>query len=441
MPKIYLIKEGQPENTAMLQALYSRSNQSVQDHLDRATKENSSKFMERYYIGYNHASIGDCGTITIFFEDVSILAAKAIQDNPLYNGQETSTRYMDFSQRRMATHNDSGEAESIQAEHISIYEDVSEVLYKVFIARHPYQQDMISADYDRAISAKVFDVARGYLPAGATTQLSWHGTLSSIRQHIKRLENHPLEEIRLIATETLEKIKAEYPASFTEKHPVNNLGVDKIYQAELMLDQYSEPKEEYYADPELFHGLFDSALYESKYESSRTVTERPEYTQLPRSMMDLGTLTTRFLLDYGSFRDIQRHRNGLCRIPLLTMDNGVDPWYDANLEMAADRIERKWQNLKSRIDAMTCNRWDLQYYIPMRYQVKTELIYSLPQLVYVLELRAGAHVHPTLRTKMISLNRRLASMGSTRTSPALYVDTSPSSFNIARGKQTITEKT
>src|SRR5437763_1144731 len=89
-----------PETAAMLQALYSRSSASVSTHIERVAS-GSSNFMESYYVGYGHASIGDCGFTTIFVEDVSLLACKAIQDTPLFSGQETSTRYIDFSSQRI----------------------------------------------------------------------------------------------------------------------------------------------------------------------------------------------------------------------------------------------------------------------------------------------------------------------------------------------------
>ncbi|MCI5138224.1 MAG: hypothetical protein D3922_07370, partial [Candidatus Electrothrix sp. AR1] len=93
MMKIFINDEFDPESSAMMQALYSRSSSSVENHIEQVRKTGSSNFMKSYYVGYGHASIGDCGTTTLFIESVSILAAKAIQDNPLYSGQETSTRY------------------------------------------------------------------------------------------------------------------------------------------------------------------------------------------------------------------------------------------------------------------------------------------------------------------------------------------------------------
>lgn len=57
-----------PEDEAMLQALHSRSAEGVKSHLERLAKVGSGKFMESFYVGYGHKSIGDCGTITLFIE-------------------------------------------------------------------------------------------------------------------------------------------------------------------------------------------------------------------------------------------------------------------------------------------------------------------------------------------------------------------------------------
>ena len=121
MSDIFVIDDQHPEDLAMLQALYSRSPASVTTHLDRLQKSGSGKFMDQYYVGYGHASIGDCGATTIFIEQVSMLVAKAVQDNPLYNGQEASTRYLDFSKQSVVDPYDHPASAKIQARWIQIY--------------------------------------------------------------------------------------------------------------------------------------------------------------------------------------------------------------------------------------------------------------------------------------------------------------------------------
>ena len=71
--KIKIIDELLPEDVAMLQALYSRSPASVDSHLDKVEEVGSGNFMDRYYVGYGHRSIGDCGTTTMFIEDLYAL--------------------------------------------------------------------------------------------------------------------------------------------------------------------------------------------------------------------------------------------------------------------------------------------------------------------------------------------------------------------------------
>ena len=92
MANIYIYDEFNPEDTAMMQALYSRSPKSVVEHVKEVKSSGSGEFMKTFYVGYGHLSIADCGSTTIFIEQISILADKAVQDWQLYSGQETSTR-------------------------------------------------------------------------------------------------------------------------------------------------------------------------------------------------------------------------------------------------------------------------------------------------------------------------------------------------------------
>ncbi len=103
----------------MLQALYSRSPKSVHEHLAKVRKDGSGNFMSQFYVGYGHKSIGDCGTTSIFIEGLSMLAAKAIQQWPLYSGQEASTRYMDFSQAHCVF--ETPEEDGIQQQWMRLY--------------------------------------------------------------------------------------------------------------------------------------------------------------------------------------------------------------------------------------------------------------------------------------------------------------------------------
>src|SRR3989344_1423089 len=96
--QVYVLDTGaviNAEAEAMLQALHSRSIGGLRHHLDILEEKGADNFMKNFYVGYGHKSIGDCGSTSLFIEGISMLTAKAIQDWPLYSGQESSTRYID----------------------------------------------------------------------------------------------------------------------------------------------------------------------------------------------------------------------------------------------------------------------------------------------------------------------------------------------------------
>jgi hypothetical protein len=70
MKEIIIVDDQKPEVIAMLQALYSRSPKSVKEHLNVVGKKGPEGFMSTYYVEYGHKSIGDCGTTTLFIENV-----------------------------------------------------------------------------------------------------------------------------------------------------------------------------------------------------------------------------------------------------------------------------------------------------------------------------------------------------------------------------------
>lgn len=81
-----------PELKAMTMARYSRDVGSVMNRLPTeeqiADSSKTKDNMQKYYIGYGHKSVGQLAGTDIFFEGVSQIAAKAIENHPLYNGQK-----------------------------------------------------------------------------------------------------------------------------------------------------------------------------------------------------------------------------------------------------------------------------------------------------------------------------------------------------------------
>lgn len=438
MPSVFLHDEFDPESMAMLQALYSRSAESVEKHVEKLKASGSSSFMERYYVGYGHASIGDCGTTVLFIEGVSILCDKAIQDNPLYSGQETSTRYIDFSQQIPIDPVGVPESERIQSAWLEFYTKSTPRVREYLSDRFPRKADESKKAWEKAIRARAFDIMRGYLPAGVTTQLSWTTNLRQAYDRLSLLRFHPLEEVRGVADQCFDILKEHYPSSFSFADDADRDAYYQLLSQDLHYSHYTD--HDFNEDTFTYETDIDTEQIEQ--EAPTELTQRPMNTCLPRYLSRYGRFTCRFLLDYGSFRDLQRHRNGLCRIPLLTGDSGFRSWYIRQLppdvrEKAETLVRDQWQSLAHIQKKYRVPKTLIQYYYPLGANVLCELVYDLPQMVYVAELRSGLSVHPTLRAIAHKMHAALV-----ETIPHLKLHTvlSEDIWHIGRGFQDIEAK-
>ncbi len=203
MPDIFVIDDASPEDLAMIQALYARSSTTARDHRRRVEEVGSGKFNQNYVVNYNHKSIADCGSTTIFSEGVSMLAAKAIQDWPLYSGQETSTRALNMADCQLVDPVGTAESSAILARWMAFYMSSVGPVEDHVRRTYPRREDESATIYDRAVMARVFDILRGFLPAGLKTQVSWHTNLRQAGDHLSWMRFHPLVEVRELAEKAL----------------------------------------------------------------------------------------------------------------------------------------------------------------------------------------------------------------------------------------------
>ena len=429
MSKIFIYDEFNPEDTAMMQALYSRSPQSVVEHAEKVKQTGSGKFMERFYVGYGHASIADCGSTTLFIEQISILADKIVQDWPLYSGQETSTRYVDMSKQPIIDPAGTTESKTILDKWMRFYLASMEGVQAHLKNQYPKKPEEKEDVYEKAIQARSFDILRGFLPAGITTQLSWHTNLRQAWDKLTLMVHHPLPEARAIANDILIKLKDRYPHSFCFQ-PTE----EQENYKEQMMTKYAYYKP-LYLTPEF---SYTTTIEVEQLNQYRDILTRPPKTGLPHFLTELGQITFDFLLDYGSFRDIPRHRNGVCRLPLLTMENGFQQWYLAQLpENIREQALTLIAEQKQAVEKLNISPEERQYYIALGFLVPCRVTYGLPAAVYVLELRSGVPVHPTLRRVAHKMHQALLEI---YPDLKLLTDLNPDDWDVRRGAQDIIQK-
>jgi thymidylate synthase ThyX len=429
-PRIFVIDDQNPEDVAMMQALYSRSSASVSEHLAKVKAVGSGKFMESFYVGYGHESIGDCGSTTIFIEGVSMLADKAIQDWPLYSGQETSTRYIDMSKQPIEDPIGTPESKAILDRWMDFYLNEQKAVgnhVKSVFPRKPEEDEKI---YEKAVKARTFDILRSFLPAGITTQLAWHTNLRQAARKLALLRHHPDTTIRALSERILGELKQRYPHSFSHK----------LYESQEEYRAAMAKKYTYFNPttcPE--KAVLKTAITSQDLEPYQDAfTKRPAKSELPIFLLDLGLVNFEFQMDFGSFRDLQRHRNGVCRMPLLTTNFGFHPWYLNQLpESVRSEAETLIKEQTEAIEKITSDELVKQYYISMGFRVPCHVAYGLPAALYTIELRSGKTVHPTLRLVAQDMARALQTQFPTLT---VHADFESDDWDVRRGKQDITSK-
>ena len=93
---VYAVIGAPPEIQAYALAKYSRSAQQLRESIDELSTQRAEQFLNTFYFQYGHRSIADLAHIALAIENISMLAAFHVVDEPLWDGQERSSRYQDF---------------------------------------------------------------------------------------------------------------------------------------------------------------------------------------------------------------------------------------------------------------------------------------------------------------------------------------------------------
>ena len=216
MPKrsVYAVVNVPPEIGAYATVRFSRSPDSLRESIEwiyrqsaAAASGSAENFLDTYYFQYGHRSIADCGHVMLALEQWSQLMAEEVEDEPLWDGQEQSTRYQDFSRPRFWKPHDWMDRELMERYLETIHElyagyaDLAEHMFRVFSARTPKPPEMKQGDYERTLRARAFDVARYLLPMATLTNVGQTTSIRVLERQICRLLASRYPEIRLLAAQ------------------------------------------------------------------------------------------------------------------------------------------------------------------------------------------------------------------------------------------------
>lgn len=450
MPVIYALSHVPPEVSAYGMAKYSRSSASMRDSLLELSQQKAQAFLNTFYFSYGHASIADLAHVPLAVEDISLLAAMEVVDEPLWDGQERSTRYQDFSESPYYT--PANVPDSYSADALSLF-----ALYRSLFAdaethlkhRHPKPDAMKPLSYGRTIRARAFDLARFALPLATLTSLGQVTNARVLELQIRRLMASPLAEIRHIADGMRAAATEIPPFNLLEARlhhlgiPVSRAVLDEMNPGPITptLTKYTDPDDmtlrirarvkalvrDHFSgvtpaqspvelhrlgDPmtDLLAGLVyqESALSYQAILTQLAAFSEPEKRDLvgeflafrgphdawPRAFQQ-RPLIFDVVIDVGAFRDLNRHRR------LDKIAQNLDPrlGYDVPPELDEANVAKSYRTaLQEHYTKLAAYHPAVQpYLLPLGHRRRVLLRMDFAQAAYLIELRSRSSGHFSYR--------------------------------------------
>jgi thymidylate synthase ThyX len=417
--------------------------QEVEDQIMAVKK--AQNFYDRILDGYGDDSIGELGGAHLALENVSMIAAKIIEDSRIGGSPlEKSTRYIYFDQKIDGEYLFHRESILMTSAYRDLYVNACNSLFDTYSQlippltelmekRFPKEHDVSKIAYTAALRAKVLDCLRCLLPASALTNMGLYANGRFFEQLIQKLNSHNLVEMQDIGKKShaelskvipsfirRSEVSSKYQSSFADYHEqmqgdikvlaekysssfsrMENPGVRLVsYDAEgpykvaaaLLFGQCHGGLHEIQQmcktlSPESLGRILDSA---SCFRESRR-------HKSPRAL-EHAYFTFEIVADFGIYRDLQRHRMLTQERQLLTCDYG----YFVPSEIKDTEMEAKYRDAMmqaKKVYDIIANELpeEAQYVVPMAYNIHWYFHVNLRQLQWLCELRSSPAGHPAYR--------------------------------------------
>lgn len=421
------------------------SSQEVAQDIQAAAIKKAQGFYDRILDGYGDDSIGELGGAHLAIENISMLAAKEIEDcriggSPL----EKSTRYIYFDQKVKGEYLFYREPILMTSAYRDIYVNTCNLLFETYSKfiplltakieeTFPHDPQISKTAYVAALRAKVLDCLRGLLPAGTLTNMGVFGNGRFFEQLIHKLHCSNLAEMHEIGKSTFEELTQVIPSFIRRSDPNHHTHQSYAHYYEGMNMDIAMVTAQNMAfaerhidsgvrliasDPDaiikvaaalLFHhsdkGLGDlwnycRALSNEELERilDAACSSRENRRHKSPRALEQALFTFEILADFGVYRDLHRHRLLTQERQLLTCDYK----YFIPPEIQGMELESEYhavmQKAKEAYDTIATELpEEAQYVVPMAYHVRWYFTVNLRALQWLCELRSQAAGHPTYR--------------------------------------------
>jgi len=205
--RIYLLdpRRYRPEVIAVAFAKTSRSPEPFDVIAESLNDEAASQFHEKWVIGYGHASVAEHAVLHIAFENISRLAAEAIEGVRLASFTEKSTRFQIIDRESFYVPPEIAASPfrdaywAVVGRLLETYHAALEPVGRVIESWFPQHPGEGEKAYRTRLRIRAMDVCRYLLPTATLTNVGMTVNARALAHGLRKWLSHPLEEVREIA--------------------------------------------------------------------------------------------------------------------------------------------------------------------------------------------------------------------------------------------------
>jgi thymidylate synthase ThyX len=332
-----------PELLAASGARYSRNNEGLESILSRIDPENPDKSVDSIFrmLDYGHQSIADMAPVAMFIDGISLWLAYHVWSLcPTASGQESSTRYINYSAKEAVPpeelgitgcHSDAwraliSECYDGYAEALALWQEI--VDESPALTRIPAELLNDSSEKTQKKVARMkrnyaFDRARYFLPVSAPTNVMLLMSARAWTSLIQYLLSHPLPESRELGRLLREELSLTAPRLV--KHATIKPSLEQGIAAEIDQErQLSLKWDRHYLLNETSEAHPPAAFLESFMPQEMTADAKRDLQFHDNRYAWIGPGLRRTAVRFGwqavamaELRDLNRHRTGSKWCPLI----------------------------------------------------------------------------------------------------------------------------
>jgi len=296
------------------------------------------------------------------------------------------------------------------------HKKISEFFRQVF----PKEEGISDLQYNTMIKSKTCDVCRYLLTTATQTNLSITINARALEHTITKLLSHPLDEMKQIG-EVIKKVALDETPTLIKYANQNDylikteeiltanvkelLGTSSPYnQNYVTLVDYDKKAEEklvttllYRYSTLSYQEIKEKTINFSDYEKEQLINNalkhRGPFDQPIRELEHIY-YTFDILIDYGAFRDIQRHRMCTQTNQLLTCDHGYETpdiikkvGLENDYNICLEKAKSAYQKISQKYP------YEAQYILPLAFRKRVLITLNLRELHHFISLRSGINGH------------------------------------------------